>query len=84
MNRGRKIIFAAFICAIVLVSGLYLKQGDLGTRVINVGNKGYYQDDSGELWEDKKNHDEYDETSYYIAPDGSYWTNEYRYLQSQR
>lgn len=84
MNRSRKITLAAFGVVLAVVAVMYLKEGELGTRVVNVGNKEYYQDNNGDFWDSKKTYEEYDNNSYYIAPDGSYWLNEYRYLQSQR
>lgn len=83
MNRSRRFTLVAFGIVLAVLAGMYLNQEELGTKVVNIGNKEYYQDKNGELWDSEKSYEEYDDTSYYIAPDGSYWMNEYRYLQSQ-
>ncbi len=84
MNKSRKISLSIIGCGLACIVFLRIGNENMGTSVINVGKKDYYQDMNGELWESKKNYEEYKDTTYYIAPDGTYWENEYRYLQSQR
>lgn len=55
------------------------------TNVTNSTSKEteYYKDYSGEFWENKKNYESYRNENYFLAPDGTYWINEYRYEQSK-
>lgn len=84
MSRSRKMSLSIVAVGLLLVIGKNFGNGSLGTSVVNVGNRDYYQDEDGALWESKKSYENYDDTSYFVAPDGSYWVNEYRYLQSKR
>lgn len=84
MSKSGKITLSIFIAGLAVIVGLRLGDSNLGTSVVNVGNKEYYQDNNGDFWENKKDYEEYDDSTYYVAPDGNYWVNEYRYLQSQR
>lgn len=83
MSKSRKITLSVLALGIGLMVCLRLSDNDLGTSVVNKGNKSYYQDENGELWESKKDYENYEKDSSYIAPDGTHWKNEYRYQDSQ-
>lgn len=46
-------------------------------------NRDYYQDVNGNMWSSKEEYLKYQEEDYFVAPDGTYWENEYRYEQSK-
>jgi hypothetical protein len=46
-------------------------------------NHNYYQDVNGNVWASKDEYLKYQDENYYVAPDGTYWENEYRYEQSK-
>jgi hypothetical protein len=58
---------------------------DISTNITNSNDKEkeYYQDHSGNLWENKNDYESYRDEEYFLAPDGTYWINEYRYEQSK-
>lgn len=84
MSKSGKITVSIIGLGLAFFLCIYMGRNDLGTSVINTGKKSYYQDENGELWESKKDYENYNDKDYYVAPDGTHWVNEYRYLESQR
>lgn len=74
--------FVAFIFGVYVMSNFV--DMDIANSISNHKNKTneYYQDENGNVWSSKEEYLEYAEDDYFLAPDGTYWANEYRYQQS--
>jgi len=74
--------FVAFILGIFVMNNFV--DIDVANSISNRKDKKqeYYQDEKGNIWSSKDDYLNYEEEGYYVAPDGSYWENEYQYEQS--
>ena len=83
----RKIKYlSSFIVAFII--GIFVMYNfgdfDVANSISNRNNKNqeYYHDELGNLWSSKDDYLKYEKSNYFVAPDGTYWENEYRYEQS--
>lgn len=79
----------SFIIAFIL--GVFVMYNfsdfELANKISEINNRSknrdYYQDVNGNVWTSKEEYLKYKEEDYFLAPDGTYWENEYRYEQSK-
>lgn len=74
--------FIAFLFGVYVMSNF--ADMDIANSIANRKSKNtnYYQDEHGNFWASKEEYLNYSEEDYFVAPDGTYWANEYRYQQS--
>ncbi len=85
MSQSRKITYSVVILGLFVLVLFTVGPKNSRTSVSNVGNEEPYQDKDGNFWDSAKDYERYDDTQdYYVAPDGTVWENEYRYLESKR
>ena len=77
--------FIAFIFGVFVMYSF--SDFELANKISEINNRDknhrYYEDVNGNIWSSKEEYLKYQEEDYFLAPDGTYWENEYRYEQSK-
>lgn len=74
--------FIAFVFGVFVMSNI---GSGIANDISNIDKKKqpeYFTDEHGNVWSSKDEYLKYEENEYYVAPDGTYWKNEYRYQES--